>query len=236
VFLLPLAQGDRKICSACRADLPLTAFGKNRSAKDGLANQCLDCLKESRRKWREANPGLHRARHMKNRYGIALDEYEAMVKLTGGRCPVCGQPPSPVFEAAFDLDHDHLTGKVRGLLCRPCNLALGGARDDPAILRALADYIEAHRADPGEDRPPPVLPTHYVKGEDHPAAVLTEAQAHEIRALAMTGITQTAMAKQYGVTQAMVSLIVRRRSWAHLPDPTAEEAAAARRRWDERRE
>jgi hypothetical protein len=229
---VPYAEGDRKICSACRNDLPLNAFNKNRAFKDGLANQCRDCLNESRRKWREAHPDRHKARHVKNRYGIALDEYEAMAQRANGKCPICKEPPPPPFKA-FDLDHDHETGKVRGLLCRPCNLALGGARDNPTILRALADYIEYHRANPSEDRPPPVLPTFYIKGEAHHKAKLTEAQAREVKALVQAGVSQTAVATRFGVRQTTVSMIVRRRLWKHLPGPTVEEAAEARRRWDE---
>lgn len=228
---MPYAKGDRKVCSACRVELPVSAFNKNAAAKDGLANQCAACLKESRRRSREAHPERHKARHMKNRYGIALEEYEAMTKKMDGRCAVCRDAPQPPFNG-LDLDHDHVTGRVRGLLCRPCNLALGGARDDPSILRALADYIETHRDAPGEDRPPPVLPTHYVMGEAHPGAVLTEEAVREMRALAMAGVSQTAIASRFGVTQAMVSLIVLRRSWKHLPDATPEEAVEARRRWD----
>jgi hypothetical protein len=42
------------------------------------------------------------------------------------------------------IDHDHETGEVRGLLCYSCNVALGASREDPARLRALADFIEGH--------------------------------------------------------------------------------------------
>jgi len=185
--------------------------------KDGLANQCHDCLKEARRKWRESNPGQHKARHIKNRYGIALEEYEAMARLTGGRCPVCGEAPAPPF-SVLDLDHDHETGRVRGLLCRGCNIALGGARDNPATLRALADYVEDHRRNPGEDIPPPIIPNDYVMGQSHPNAVLDDDKVRKIRALAAAGSKQSAIAAQFGVTQASVSLIVRRRTWRHVPD------------------
>ncbi len=214
---MPYANGDRKICSSCRADLPLSAFDKNRSFKDGLANQCHDCLRASRRKWREANPRLHKARHIKNRYGVALEEYEAMVQDADGKCPICGEAQSPPFEV-LDLDHDHITGKVRGLLCRACNLALGGARDDPRILRALADYIEHHRASPMTGHPPPVIPTFYAKGAAHPGARLSEDQVREIRVLAETGISQAEIGARFGVTQANVSSIVNRRSWTHLEE------------------
>lgn len=151
--VMPYAVGDQKICSACRQNLPLASFDKNRSAKDGLSNQCHACMAEARRRSKEAHPEEHRARHAKNRYGLGLAEYAAMVADTGGKCPVCGEVPRPPFKG-FDVDHDHQTGHIRGLLCRGCNLALGGARDNSTILRALADYIDNHRARPLE---PPVL-------------------------------------------------------------------------------
>lgn len=47
---------------------------------------------------------------------------------------------------ATDADHDHSTGKTRGWLCHPCNLGLGMFKDDPALMRAAANYIEANRA------------------------------------------------------------------------------------------
>jgi hypothetical protein len=210
---VPYAQGDLKTCSACRQELPLDRFGKNRAAKDGLANQCRDCMKESRRKWQESNPELHRSRHIKGRYGISLRQYLAIIEATGGKCPVCGQPPTPPH-GTFDLDHDHESGRVRGPLCRGCNLALGGARDDPAILRALADYVERHRANPVEFELPPDLPRHYLKGESHKMARLTEMQVREIRVLSEEGVSQSEIGRRFGVTQANISLIVTGRSWA----------------------
>jgi hypothetical protein len=214
---MPYAIGDRKICSTCRADLPLTAFDKNRAAKDGLANQCHECLKESRRKWREGHPREHRGRHVKNRYRIGLDEYEALASVVGGKCPICGEPPTAPLKT-LDLDHDHVTGRVRGFLCRGCNLALGGARDNPDILRALAEYVEQHRAIPIEQRMAPEIPTFYAKGESHPLSKLTEDHVREIRALGASGIKQADIAARFGITQAMVSMIIRRRSWKHVPE------------------
>lgn len=54
------------------------------------------------------------------------------------RCAVCGEPPT---RRRLDVDHDHKTGAVRGLLCSDCNIALGKFRDDPDRLRAAADYL-----------------------------------------------------------------------------------------------
>ena len=78
---------------------------------------------------------------LESRYGLTPDAYRELVASHDGRCAICGdQPPGRLH-----VDHDHRTGKVRGLLCRGCNHALGNALDDPARLRAMAGYLERHR-------------------------------------------------------------------------------------------
>lgn len=58
------------------------------------------------------------------KYGITVSTYEAILHQQGGGCAICGGPPTASFRC-FDVDHDHVTGVVRGLLCRRCNTGLG---------------------------------------------------------------------------------------------------------------
>lgn len=67
---------------------------------------------------------------------ITRKEYEAMVIEQGGLCGVCGAPSD------LHIDHCHVTGEVRGLLCPHCNRMLGQAKDQPGTLRAGAAYLE----------------------------------------------------------------------------------------------
>src|SRR5438132_8018897 len=76
-------------------------------------------------------------------YGVPLEVYRAKVRAQGGVCAICGGPPG---KRSLNVDHDHVTGKIRDLLCPTCNVGLGGLRDDPLLLRKAADYIERHRA------------------------------------------------------------------------------------------
>ena len=80
----------------------------------------------------------HFSRVLKYRYGITLEEFNSMVLKSEGRCAICG--------ATGDLhvDHDHITGKVRGLLCNLCNPLLGYAKENPIRLREAAKYLEMH--------------------------------------------------------------------------------------------
>lgn len=101
--------------------------------------------REYARKWRRDNPeraaASTRRRDLK-KYGITPEEYDAMLDAQGGVCGLCEQTCPTGQRLA--VDHDHSTGKVRGLLCRTCNAGLGSLKDDPALLRRAAEYIESH--------------------------------------------------------------------------------------------
>lgn len=85
------------------------------------------------------------------RYGLTVRQYEHLLQKQGGACALCGLPSAkkqarvkggPVIPERLHVDHDHRTGKVRGLLCWVCNTGIGKLRDDPGLLRKAAEYIE----------------------------------------------------------------------------------------------
>lgn len=82
-----------------------------------------------------------RAANLRRAYGISLEEYEEMLENQGGRCAICGAFPPP--DKLLDVDHDHNSNTVRGLLCSQCNTALGLVKEDPDILSAMIDYLDA---------------------------------------------------------------------------------------------
>ena len=150
-----------KRCSTCKTSKPLTGFQRNRTQRDGLQNQCRLCFRtysarpEIRarrqahdkirykekaayfREWarakRAANPGWEREKYLKLKYGLTLDEVR---RLTEGGCGICG--------AAITLciDHDHTTGKVRGVLCNNCNSGLGFLGDTVLCLTKALAYLK----------------------------------------------------------------------------------------------
>lgn len=127
----------RKRCVGCQEWLPLTSFGANKNNSDGLGSNCRPC-----------NVAYQRMR----KFGLTNQAWLALLAKQGGRCAICGTAdPGP---KTWHVDHDHsccptphrtsatTCGKcVRGLLCHLCNTALGGFRDDPAVLRAAIDYL-----------------------------------------------------------------------------------------------
>lgn len=88
------------------------------------------------------NPRTRRSQKLRSMYGITIEEYEVMHAEQHGVCKVCGRPN--ISGRKLDIDHDHATGKIRGLLCIACNTAIGQAQDNPSRLRALAIYLETH--------------------------------------------------------------------------------------------
>lgn len=94
----------------------------------------------ARRRHSDSARQRQRRADLKNRYGITVEEYEALAVAQGNACAIC-RVDSPGRGGRWHIDHDHATGKVRGLLCLSCNVGLGHFRDDPALLRAAADYV-----------------------------------------------------------------------------------------------
>jgi len=76
------------------------------------------------------------------KYGLSLEEFRAILRGQGNRCAIC-RATGPGGTGDWNVDHDHATGVVRGVLCVLCNLMLGKARDNPEILRMAAGYLEA---------------------------------------------------------------------------------------------
>lgn len=97
------------------------------------------------KKWQEQNPEKHRRSyknwHLKKKYGVTIEQYEAMLLQQGGVCAICKKPP--VEGVCLSVDHNHQTGEVRGLLHSSCNLGIGNFEEDPQLMRNAADYIEA---------------------------------------------------------------------------------------------
>jgi hypothetical protein len=128
-----------KRCPGCGESKLLEEFPRNKRAPDGRAFYCKPCHNRKGRESRERHHGSTRSYHLKARYGITGEEADAMLEAQGGLCAICGDRP------AAHVDHDHVTGAVRSLLCFTCNSGLGNFRDEVALLRAAAEYLERHR-------------------------------------------------------------------------------------------
>lgn len=91
------------------------------------------------------DPVKHRRRVQAARYGLTVEEVQAMRWKQDDCCAVCGD------RKPLQVDHCHSTGKVRAMLCNSCNVALGHAKDDPERLRRLIAYLESFSTSPAQE-------------------------------------------------------------------------------------
>ena len=126
-----------KRCPDCGAWKPLEDFPRNRRTRDGRHAYCKPCHNARGHESRQRLYGGSRHYHLKRRYGIGADEFDALLAKQGGVCRICGRPDPE------HVDHDHKTGRVRGILCFNCNGGLGQFADDVDRLESAAHYLSS---------------------------------------------------------------------------------------------
>ncbi len=148
----------RKTCRDCQVEQPVSAFGTSRS-KDSphgfyYRSYCIECGKirsqlygtahrGSRnarlREWRQKSPKKVRQLDLRKRlwskYKMTPLELEELTEAQKGQCLLCHQ------RKRLFIDHDHNTGRVRGLLCPRCNSILGHLEQHPGLLKSMAAYL-----------------------------------------------------------------------------------------------
>ena len=153
-----------KHCYRCGQDKPFAEFPKHRRHADGLASECKSCNSAKVKAWvaslSQARLNTYRAYHQRyckenpisweskkdtrfrKNYGRSLAEYNALLEKQDFRCAICKKHVSE-FSKALHNDHNHATGKVRGLLCHRCNLRLGHL-EDKVFLAVAAEYLATY--------------------------------------------------------------------------------------------
>lgn len=127
-------QPGRRFCADCLIEKPAAEFpGSNLKY-----SYCKKCNQARNKKSAQRLHGGYRHYRLKARHGIGADEFDRMAELQDNKCLVCRErPPTQV-------DHDHETGEIRGLLCLNCNAALGAFKDDVSIIYRAIDYLYAN--------------------------------------------------------------------------------------------
>ena len=82
---------------------------------------------------------------MFRKYGLTVDDYNKMYKEQNGKCAICKTDCLSERFGKFDVDHDHETGKIRGLLCNKCNTGLGLFKDNVEHLKSAIEYLGTHK-------------------------------------------------------------------------------------------
>jgi hypothetical protein len=108
-----------------------------------------------------SDPDYYRRAELKRKFGITLEQYQAMLEEQNGGCAICGQPETAIRMnkvVALSVDHNHRTGERRGLLCTACNIGIGSLAESPERLRAAIAYIERWNVIENAPLPDNVIP------------------------------------------------------------------------------
>lgn len=95
------------------------------------------------RRSRAENPEYYRWQHIRRKYGLSPEEWDRLHDLQLGRCAICLLPL--VETKHIHVDHEHATGRIRGLLCNRCNIAIGYARENVEVLQRAIQYLQSSK-------------------------------------------------------------------------------------------
>ena len=147
-----------KVCSKCKQRYPLNDFNWHKGHRDGYRSECKGCTRKSSKLYYEKNRKqcnrvsetwrrnhteqfrLLQRKTVLRQYGMTVNDYDQLFAKQKGRCAICGRHQLE-FHRHLNVDHDHITGIVRGLLCTECNNLLGQLEKTGFVAKAL-DYRE----------------------------------------------------------------------------------------------
>jgi uncharacterized metal-binding protein len=144
-----------KVCSKCKQSKALAEFYKKKTAKDGLNSHCMDCVDSYSRNhyrnnkekvlsrsnaWAKSHPVSRKFTRLKNLYGVTREQYDKIFEVQAGCCKLCGISQTELKKTLV-IDHNHKTGRIRGLLCNPCNAALGLFKENAETLKKAVEYV-----------------------------------------------------------------------------------------------
>ena len=158
-----------KVCTKCKIEKPLEAFAKDKARKDGIKTWCRECCsvahkklsqteaykqrrkeyaktetaKKVVKKYRQSPKGkiMMRKSKLKTKYGLTTEQHKQMYLDQNGCCAICNEA-MPYDEV--QTDHNHVTGKIRDLLCSGCNTLVGRIETHSERINQILEYIKKH--------------------------------------------------------------------------------------------
>ena len=149
-----------KLCSNCKEKKELVMFSKNKHTKDGLNTWCKACNAILAKSWRKVESNKERVKQWRSnniekctaharksnlniKYNMSIKEYNVLLEAQNNKCLLCSKSPEDNGKA-LSVDHDHQTGKIRGLLCDNCNKGIGFLKENIETLKNAIRYLETH--------------------------------------------------------------------------------------------
>lgn len=140
-------EGQKK-CSRCGVLKSLWEFNRCNKASNGRQGNCRECSRDvgklatTRRRaseYYQENKEANFFTRIRRVFKLSVEQWDEMMLKQGGMCAICDE------ESKLGVDHDHVTGNVRALLCNQCNSAIGLLNESPTTIRKAAGYIESFR-------------------------------------------------------------------------------------------
>ena len=137
-----------KVCTKCKIEKDITNFNsRGGSQKHLYKSRCKECLNNFNQKWRLENMDKVRVYRAKDKWtlkkrtsrlGMTVDEFWNMYESQEGKCAICLQDIAAENSA---IDHNHDSGKIRGILCKSCNRGIGLLKDEAQVLNRAYKYL-----------------------------------------------------------------------------------------------
>lgn len=129
-----------KPCTRCGIEKTEDEFYAHPNGRHGLMPKCKQCHNAATRSYHHERGGREKAREraLVQKYGITEDHYQQMLTDQEGVCAICHKGS---VDQPLQVDHDHETGEVRGLLCITCNTVLGYFNDDVNCAKRMVQYL-----------------------------------------------------------------------------------------------
>ena len=133
-------------CTQCKKDKSEGDYyvRKDRPSGKGRLSECKECMKSRVMDRYKKDPDLVNDKRAAKVYGITLEQVQEMREQSGGICSICNREGKHHHKRLV-IDHDHKTGKVRGLICSTCNSMIGWCGEDTQTLQNLINYLNHHK-------------------------------------------------------------------------------------------
>lgn len=142
ISVRPRVVPPSKRCRNCHKEQSRDEFYADSRNSDGLSAWCKPCLHIYQKEHRTKQSEQIKQKRRRKAYGITSEEFDTLLSRQHGLCAICGGPPT--VKRGWCVDHDHTSGKVRGLLCTNCNIGLGNFKENPAALQSAVYYLTLH--------------------------------------------------------------------------------------------
>lgn len=150
-----LMEEGKKYCPACKQILNLTEFSTMK-VRNGISSHCKSCNNQRSKEYMKTPHGQEKKeeyykkrkekyvdRKLRKKFGISYEQYKKILDRQDGKCSICGKTPEE-NKKLLAVDHNHLTGKNRGLLCSSCNICIGFIEKNKLSVNSISNYLTTH--------------------------------------------------------------------------------------------